>query len=211
MMSKKIVDSDLFMEVSPLAQVLYFHLLLRADDEGFVGNTKNIMQLTGCSSNDLEILKDKKFIIGFPSGVCVIKHWYTHNYIQKDRYTNSQYTDEKELLRITADRVYFGVNEVCTQRVYKLDTKVRKGKDSSVQESKSSTEQVELPSWLDLDAWNTWIDYRKEIGKPLTSKGMKIQLAKLSNYTRSHVDMINRSIEGGWTRLFNDESTDEEY
>lgn len=209
MMSKKVIDTDLFMSMSSSTQTLYFHLLLRADDEGFIGNTKNIMQLTGSNDIDLESLVANKFIIMLPSGICVIRHWNVQNSIQKDRFTSSQYTEEKGLLRITKDRVYVGVDEACIQRVYKLDTKVSKGKGSSVKESKS-IEKVELPVWLDLDAWNMWVEHRKEMGKPLSSNAMKIQLEQLSNFTRCHVDMIHRSIESGWARLFESEDSDED-
>ena len=34
MMSKKIIDSDAFTEMPLSSQALYFHLLLRADDDG---------------------------------------------------------------------------------------------------------------------------------------------------------------------------------
>lgn len=203
MVSKKIVDSDLFMDMPQSTQVLYFHLLLRADDEGFVGNPRNIMRIACSSDDDYKILIAKKFIIEFLSGICVMRHWYVHNYIQKDRFTNSQYVDEKELLRITKDRVYISVNEDCTHIVYKLDTKVSKdkSKDSSVKNSKKK-EKVKLPEWLDLDAWNMWLEYHEERGKPLSNKTIEVQLASLSNYTRVHSEMILKSIESGWSGLF---------
>lgn len=210
MISKKIADSDLFIDMSLSSQALYFHLLLRADDEGFVGNPKMVMRIIRCNEDDFKVLLAKQFVMTFPSGICVIKHWYTHNYIQKDRFTDSQYIEEKELLRIRKDRVYVSVNEKCIQSVYKLGTKVSGGKDSSVQKSKK-IDKVDLPSWLDLDAWNMWLDHRKEMGKPLSSNGMKIQLEQLSNFTKFHVEMIHRSIESGYSRLFeNDYEEDDD-
>lgn len=203
MVSKKIIDSDLFMDMSQSTQVLYFHLLLRADDEGFVGNPKNIMRTACSSDDDYKVLLAKKFIIAFPSGICVVKHWYIHNYIQKDRYTNSQYIDEKELLRITKDRVYISINEDCTQIVYKLDTKVSKdkSKDSSVKKSKEK-EKMSLPIWLDTETWNIWLEYQKENNRTISDTTMRTQLKFLAKDIENHQEIITKSIQNGWTGLF---------
>ena len=96
MFSKKIVETDFFMEMSPTAKLLYFYLNMSADDDGFVGNPKTIKLISGATDDDLKILIAKQFIIPFDSGVIVIKDWKIHNYIQKDRYNQTQYLDEKE-------------------------------------------------------------------------------------------------------------------
>lgn len=40
MFTMKIVDSDAFLDMPMSAQCLYFHLNMRADDDGFIGNPK---------------------------------------------------------------------------------------------------------------------------------------------------------------------------
>ena len=72
MMSKKIIDSDAFTEMPLSSQALYFHLLLRADDDGFLNNAKKIMRNVGANQNDYDMLLMKRFIIQFDEGVCVI-------------------------------------------------------------------------------------------------------------------------------------------
>lgn len=42
MLSKKVLDTDAFLDMPLSAQALYFHLVINADDEGFVGNPKRI-------------------------------------------------------------------------------------------------------------------------------------------------------------------------
>lgn len=203
MVSKKIVDSDLFIDMSLSGQVLYFHFLMRADDEGFIGNPKTIMRVIGCNEDDYKILLAKKFVIAFQSGICAIRHWYIHNYIQKDRFTNSQYTEEKALLRITKDRVYISVDEDCTQTVYKLDTKVRKGQDSSVKNSKKKEkEKISLPSWLELDTWNDWLEYLEEKGRSPSDATIRSQLAFLEKDIENHEEIILKSIQNSWSGLF---------
>ena len=100
MFSKKIVDTDAFLDMSLSAQALYLHLLLRADDDGFIANPKKIMRMLGSQDDDYKILIAKRFIIQFESGVCVIKHWLIHNLIRNDRYTATQWTKEKNELVI---------------------------------------------------------------------------------------------------------------
>ena len=125
MFSKKIVDTDLFIEMSPTAKLLYFYLNMSADDDGFVGNPKTIKLVSGATDDDLKILVAKQFIIPFESGVIVIKDWKIHNYIQKDRYSKTQYTDEKSQLVVEENGTYTR----CIQNVSKLDTQDRLGKD----------------------------------------------------------------------------------
>ena len=125
MFSKKIVETDFFMEMSPTAKLLYFYLNMSADDDGFVGNPKTIKLISGATDDDLKILIAKQFIIPFDSGVIVIKDWKIHNYIQKDRYNQTQYLDEKKQLLVEENGSY----TKCIQDVSNLDTQVRLGKD----------------------------------------------------------------------------------
>lgn len=124
MFSKKIVETDFFMEMSPTAKLLYFYLNMSADDDGFVGNPKTIKLISGATDDDLKILIAKQFIIPFDSGVIVIKDWKIHNYIQKDRYNQTQYLDEKKQLLVEENGTY----TKCIQDVSILDTQVRLGK-----------------------------------------------------------------------------------
>ena len=106
MFAKTIIDSDAFLDMSTSAQALYFHLGMRADDEGFVNNPKKIQRMTGASDDDLKILIAKKFIIPFESGIVVIKHWKIHNYIRGDRMQETKYHKEKRLLSLNENDAY---------------------------------------------------------------------------------------------------------
>lgn len=110
MFSKQIIDSDAFLDMPLSSQALYFHLNMRADDDGFVNNPRKIQRMIQCSEDDLKILITKRFVIPFESGVCVIKHWLIHNYIRKDTYKSTVYTDEKERL-YTKDNNSYTLNE----------------------------------------------------------------------------------------------------
>lgn len=106
MFAKTIIDSDMFLDMSLSTQALYFHLSMRADDDGFVNNPKKIQRMIGCGDDELKMLVAKKFIIPFESGICVIKHWRIHNYIQNDRYTETNYKFEKSTLNIDENKSY---------------------------------------------------------------------------------------------------------
>lgn len=98
MFAQTIVDSDAFLDLPLSAQALYFHLGMRADDDGFINNPRKVMRMIGADEEALQALYDKNFIIGFESGVVVIKHWKIHNYIRKDRKQDTLYTEEHEQL-----------------------------------------------------------------------------------------------------------------
>ena len=121
MFSKKIIDSDAFLDMPLTTQALYFHLSMRADDDGFVSNAKRIKTMIGASDDDLKLLIAKRFVLTFESGVVVIKHWRIHNYIQNDRYTPTTYVEEKATLSLDAKNAY----TECIHDVSKLDTQDR--------------------------------------------------------------------------------------
>ena len=106
MISKQIVDSDAFLDMPVSSQLLYFHLLIRADDEGFVGNPKKIMREVGIQGDDFKVLVAKRFLLTFESGVVVIKHWLIHNTIRMDRFNETSYQDEKKLLLTKENKAY---------------------------------------------------------------------------------------------------------
>lgn len=98
MFSKKITDTDKFLDMPLSTQALYFHLNMDGDDDGFVGNPKTIKKKIGANDNDLDLLVFKQFIIPFENGVIVIKDWRIHNTLRNDRYTPTIYQDEKKAL-----------------------------------------------------------------------------------------------------------------
>ena len=106
MFSNKIIDSDAFIDMPLSTQALYFHLHMRADDDGFLNNAQRIMRMIGANKNDYDLLVAKSFIIQFPDGICVIKHWRIHNYIRKDRYRATQYIEEKAMLSVKENGSY---------------------------------------------------------------------------------------------------------
>lgn len=106
MFSKAIIDSDAFLDMPLSTQALYFHLSMRADDEGFVGNPKKIQRMIGASDDDCRILISKRFILTFQSGIIVIKHWLIHNYIRGDRIHETTYLEEKSTLTIDGKGAY---------------------------------------------------------------------------------------------------------
>lgn len=89
------------------AQGLFFHLCMRADDDGFVDAPKRIARECQASSEDLQMLIDKRYILTFPnSNVIVIKHWRLHNTIPKDRYKPTLYTEEKSQIGVKPNGAY---------------------------------------------------------------------------------------------------------
>ena len=106
MFAKSIVLSDAFLDMPLSARCLYFTLGMLADDDGFVGSPKSIMRQCGASQDDMAILLQKRYLLGFESGVIVIKHWRMNNYLQKDRYKRTTYLEELEQLVIDQRGAY---------------------------------------------------------------------------------------------------------
>ena len=116
MFSKRVIDSDAFLDMPLTTQALYFHLNMRADDDGFVNNPKKIMRMIGAGTDDLNVLLAKRFVLGFESGVIVIKHWRMHNYIQNDRYKETAYLEEKSHLILKENKAYSFMDTECIHK-----------------------------------------------------------------------------------------------
>ena len=132
MFAKTIIDSDAFLDMPLSAQALYFHLSMRADDDGFINNPKKIQRMVGASDDDCKLLIMKRFIIIFDSGVIVIKHWKIHNYIRNDRYKPTVYEEEKAQLIEKENKAYSEIsnkNPLGIPNDNQTDTQVRLGKD----------------------------------------------------------------------------------
>ena len=159
MFAKTIIDSDAFLDMPLTTQALYFHLSMRADDEGFINNPKKIVRMIGAGEDELKLLFAKGYVIPFDSGVVVIKHWKIHNYIQKDRFKTTLYTDEKSCIYVKENNEYAidpVTDEKCIQNVstlytcrvqngYKMDTQVRLGKDSIDKDSIGEDRREDAP------------------------------------------------------------------
>lgn len=158
----QIVDSDAFFDLPLSAQALYFHLGMRADDDGILNNAKSIARNIGATNKDFEILVSSKFIIPFDNGISVIKHWKVNNYIAKDRYRETTYTDIKKTLK-TKDNGVYTINGD-TERIQVVDTLYTQSSKDKNSEVKVSIDNTSLDVYIDRFE-EFWEVYPKKIGK----------------------------------------------
>ena len=156
MFAKTIIDSDAFLDMPMSAQALYFHMAMRADDDGFLNNPKKVQRMVGASDDDLKILLAKRFLICFESGVVVIKHWRIHNYIQKDRYKPTVYQEEKNLLTVKDNGVYTECIQIGDTGKVSID-KVSIDKDSIGKVNETISKEIVCCTEVQrvIDAWNS--------------------------------------------------------
>ena len=193
MFAKTIIDSDSFLDMPLSTQTLYFHLAMRADDDGFINNPKKIQRMVGCADDDLKLLLAKNFVIPFESGVCVIKHWKIHNYIRNDRYKPTVYVEEKAQLTCKENGAYtLGIPDG-----YQMETQVRLGKDRLGKDRLG--EDIEQPAALPAPK-------RKNFKKPsfedvqayCNESGYHIDVDRFMNYYESNGWMVGRNKMKDW-------------
>lgn len=168
MFSKTIIDSDAFLDMPLSTQALYFHLSMRADDDGFINNPKKIQRMVGCNQDDITLLIAKRFVIPFESGVCVIKHWRIHNYIRTDRYKETPYQEEKSQLILKDNNSYTLSNEMTTvgipsgipggvQHEHQCETQDRLGKDRLGKDNNTISKDIVSSTKVQpiIDSWNS--------------------------------------------------------
>lgn len=136
MINPELVDTDLFLSMPISARLLYYDLNIRADDDGFVGSPRKIMQLVKASDDDLRILITRGFVITFETGICVIRHWRLHNYIRPDRYHPTIYQEEIKQLFLN-NKTYEKKEDmpVVGQLSYQMDTEIRLDNSNNIYNS----------------------------------------------------------------------------
>lgn len=171
MFSKKITDTDIFLDMPLSSQALYFHLNMHADDDGFVSNAKTVKRMIGSSDDDLKLLLTKNFIFAFESGVVVIKDWKIHNYIRKDTYNTTIYGDEKGQLSQDENGSY----TLSPRAVDEPSSQVRLGKDRLGKDSNIYSSSNDEPH-IDLKTFKEIISYLNEkAGTKYRASGSKTQ------------------------------------
>jgi hypothetical protein len=198
MFTMKICDSDAFLDMPLSTQCLYFHLNMRADDDGFIGNPKRIQQLVGASSDDLKLLIAKRFVLAFDNGVIVIKHWKMHNYIAKDRYEPTSYIEEKNMLSVKDNKAYTldKMNTKCIQNV-NTDLDIDKESDKDIKKSshfvppslqevqtycKERNNSINAEQFIDHYTANGWIQGK---GKPIKDWKAAVRTWERNGFNRT--------------------------
>lgn len=221
MFAKKITESDAFLDMPSSTQMLYFHLSMNADDDGFVNNPKKIQRMCGASDDDFKLLIAKSFVILFESGIIVIKHWKMHNYIQSDRYRPTDYVDEKSMLGIKKNKAYtLDESKMYTKCIQDVSVgkdsigKVRLGEDSIVKDSKGesvrgekarrfippSVEEVEqycIERNNNIDA-QSFIDFYESKGWMIGKNKMKDWKAAVRTWERSRKQENKENVFEEW-------------
>lgn len=221
MFAKKITESDSFLDMPSSTQMLYFHLSMNADDDGFVNNPKKIQRMCGASDDDFKLLLAKSFVLLFESGVIVIKHWKMHNYIQADRYRPTDYVEEKSMLGLKKNKAYtLDVNKMDTKCIQDVSVgkesigKVRLGEDSIVKDSKGESVRGEKakrfipPSVEEVEQYciersnnieaQSFIDFYESKGWMIGKNKMKDWKAAVRTWERSRKQENKENVFDEW-------------
>ncbi|QGH73319.1 MAG: hypothetical protein [Siphoviridae sp. cttb18] len=171
MFSPEIVASDAFVDMPVSVQALYFHLGMKADDDGFV-NPNVTMRMIGANGDDLRVLIAKRFVLPFENGVIVIKHWRINNFIRKDRYHETMYLEQKKMLRVKENGAYT-LDKSQGKPIAKVEWK-------SDYEVMNSQKKVKIPSSNQSEKEG---DLRLKSGQPLVNqRSTEVRLGKVRLY-----------------------------
>ena len=168
MLNKTVVESDPFFEMPADSQALYMHLVLNADDEGFVGNPETIRRMTGFSKDSLKLLIAKGFLTSFQSGVVVVTHWEMQNKIQPSRKTKTIFTDEKGLLIVDEQGKYLIFNnssEPCQQDADKMSEECQRVADKTSEQVSIGKDSIGKDS-IDKSSIDKEIYVQPEVATP---------------------------------------------
>lgn len=195
MFAKTIIDSDAFLEMPLSSQLLYFHLHMRADDEGFINKPKTIMRMLGSKDDDMNVLIAKKFIIPFESGVVVIKHWRIHNYLQSGRYIETKYLEEKSSLELDENNAYRKITGK-TPEVYLASIEKSSVVESSVVKSSKESGRFTPPTQEEVSNYMNEIFAKDDSQRFIdyyTSNGWMVGRNKMKDWKASVRNWVSRN------------------
>lgn len=200
MFDKTITNSDEFIEMPMSSQVLYFHLSMNADDDGFINNWKSIMRMTGTKEDDLKVLIAKQFIIPFESGVIVIKHWRINNFLRKDRHIDTKFQKELSMLGTNDNQEYVwltnGQPSIEKNSIEK----------NSIEKKKIYKERIEKLYFENNkvnDIFLEFLDLRKKIKAVNSDRAINTLINKLNKYDDdTKFMMIEQSIVNSWKDVY---------
>lgn len=213
MLARGIMEEDLLLSLSAKLQIYYTHLILQADDDGFVDRIRSIRKMLGIREKDVQLLVDRGYLIPFESSVMAITHWHIHNRVRKDTYTPTKYTRERAALEIDATGIYRLRNDPVTDVEQECAVgKERVDKDSGVQERKRMDAIIRQARELGIPVSFSspviaWFDYKASRGEeqsPATVHSTLVQIKRnLDLYGEDAVgELIRLSIRNGWRGIF---------
>lgn len=200
MFDKTITNSDEFIEMPMSSQVLYFHLSMNADDDGFINNWKSIMRMTGTKEDDLKVLIAKQFIIPFESGVIVIKHWRINNFLRKDRHIDTKFQKELSMLDTNDNQEYVwltnGQPSIEKNSIEKNSIEKKKIYKESIEKLYFENNKVN-------DIFLEFLDLRKKIKAVNSDRAINTLINKLNKYDDdTKFMMIEQSIVNSWKDVY---------
>lgn len=208
MFSRDIIESDLFLEMPLTTQALYFHLGMRADDEGFINSPKRILREINCSNDDLRLLIAKGYVICFESGIIVITHWNMHNTVQKDRFKPTIYVEEKAKLTTDNNKKYILTDKAesnCIPSGNQMDTECIQ--DISILDTQYSIDKNRLDK-ISIDRVSANADgrnafnYNSVINLFNSICTSLPQIKKLTDKRKKAIKSASKILDGDFKKLF---------
>lgn len=106
MISESDIGSTKFIKNSLGAQALYMHLIVKADDDGFVSNALPVARMIGASQKEVDELVKNGYLLDMGDDVHVIKHWFINNTMRKETYKPTEYLNKRSKLYIKRNFAY---------------------------------------------------------------------------------------------------------
>lgn len=228
MFSVDVVETDAFLDLPPKTQALYFHLGMRADDDGFVSSPRTIVRTIGCNAGDLKQLEAAGYVISFSSGVLVVTDWKVNNTLKSDRYRKTMFQNELAQLKESTSKRYIFSDVGTTsepswnQNGNRQEPQYREDKDSVDkgrlgEDSKAAT-AAGAPDFPPVDVFTTFADgdgellqalqdydrMRKEKRKSLTDTMRRSLCQQLDEefHRCEWVEIIKQATRQGWLRFY---------
>ena len=106
MLHASVIESDAFYQLPVRSQVIYIHMCLLADDEGFCTQTDRLRQLLRAKQSEVDILIERGYLYRFHASLYLITHWRIHNVVRRDKGSPSAFLEERNRVFILPDKSY---------------------------------------------------------------------------------------------------------
>lgn len=154
----------------------------------------------------------KKIVYDRNTEEVMLINWMQHNWINSDKVIKRI---EKEIAAIKSPSLSDRIHTLCIRYRDGIDTvpEEEKRREEEKKENKKhpgavpdkdlkTQAKAEMPPGLDVSAWARWVEYRKELRKPLKQVSIPAAQKALAAYGSQQAAVVEQSIANGWSGLF---------
>lgn len=203
-------DSENIEKLSPMAECMFYRLLVTVDDFGrFDARPSMIRSACYPIRESMTAAKCEALLKELEQAGLI--YIYTHDgkpYTQMRKWDNMPRAKESKFPPMCADATQLYADAIQEHTDAPLTVTVTKTETETKTKTKTETDcagrnaaQIDVPG-LDLQSWNYWQEYRSKIGKPIKTASLLAAKKAMAAFGSDQAAVVMQSVANGYQGLF---------